>query len=233
MNSHNDNLAVPPIQLLIPLCHTIDEPDGSLAWLLGYCLVSLRTVGGAIQLDANICLGARFGENLALIQGLAFALNPRAVLAGYDCHDLVSKLSRLPIEAGDPEPAFDLLATLRAMLSGHDPVDLALDEESLTEVARQYLGLAPGLHQEGRDMPHNDAAEDGSSDESRSRLPHVAADLVDIARSYVGSLAALYFPEKVQPAIITAWDEWELSIQPQLAALLHHHEIGGEPIRIS
>ena len=83
MNTNdNDNSSVPPVQMLIPLCETANDTGVSLAWLHAYCVVTIRPVGGALQLNGRISLGQRYGENLELVRNLAAALNSGAVLAG-------------------------------------------------------------------------------------------------------------------------------------------------------
>ena len=50
------------------------------------------------------------------------------------------------LQANDPQPALDLLAKLRAMLDGQSPIDLAIDDDSQTEMTLQLL-----RHQLGND----------------------------------------------------------------------------------
>lgn len=233
MTYHNDNLATPPIQLLIPLCQTADDDGRLLVWLHGYCLVTIRHVGVGFQLSGRIALGQRYSENLDLIRGLASALHSGAILAGYDLHHAIGQLGKLAVDASDPKPALELLVMLKCALGFHDPIDLAIDDQSQSEVAVQCLRLPPGMDQAATDALDAELFEAGFSDETSLRPHRIAADLMDSARGQVGAIAALYFPEKMQPPLLAAWDAWECSIQPQIAALAHQHEIGGEPIRIS
>ena len=232
MNCHTNHFAAPPIQLLVPLCRTVAVTDGDMIWLQGYCLVTIR-IGDGPQLDATIGLGQPYGANPALIRGLAFALHSGAVLAGYDCHDLIGKLGRLPIEVNDPKPAIHLLSKLKCMLGFRNPIDLAIDDNSQTEVAIQRLRLPPGMDQETREALEDELFKSGFSDETSVRPHRLAADLIDSARAYVGAIPARYFTDEMQSAVVAAWDDWELSVQPQIAALALRHEIGGEPIRIT
>lgn len=233
MTYHNDNLATPPIQLLIPLCQTGDDDGRLMVWLHGYCLVTIRPVGPDLQLSGRITLGGRYRENLDLIRGLACALQPGAVIAGYDLHHALGRLGKLAVDANDPKPALALLARLGSMLGFHDPLDLAVDDQSQTEVAVQCLRLPPGVDQETRDALDDELFEAGFSEETSLRPHRVTAELLDNARAYIGTIAELYFPEELRPAFIDAWDAWELSVQPQIAALAQQHQIGGEPITIS
>ena len=230
---HNDNRALPPIQLIVPLCQTVDDAGSTLAWLHGYCLATFRIVGAGIRLDGTLAIGKRYGENLGLINDLASALDAGAVLAAYDCHDLISRLGRLPIEANDPKPALELLAMLKCMLNFHDPIDLAIDDDSQTEVAVQYLRLPVGMDQETRDALDDDLFETGWSNETDLRPHRVASDLIESTRAYIGAIGALYFAEEMRSPLLTAWDAWERAIQPQIEKLSFEDEIGGEPIQIS
>lgn len=233
MTHHNDNRAAPPIQLLSPLCQTANDDGRMTVWLNGYCLVTIRHLGSGFELTGRIALGQRYSENLDLIRDLGSALHSGAVLAGYDLHHAIGQLGKLAVDASDPKPALELLAMLKCALGFNDPIDLAIDDRSQTEVAVQCLRLPPGMDQATRDALDAELFEAGFSDETSLRPHRIAADLMDSARGQVGAIAALYFPEEIQPALLTAWDGWELSIQPQIAALAYQHEIGGEPLRIS
>jgi hypothetical protein len=145
MNTNdNDNCSAPPVQLLIPLCEAANDTGGSLTWLHAYCIVTIRPVGGVLQLNGRISLGQRYGD-LELIRNLAATLNSGAVLAGHDLTDIISKLGRLSIDANDAKPALSLLAMLKCMLCFHDPIDLTIDSESEAQVAVQQLQLQPGM----------------------------------------------------------------------------------------
>ena len=233
MTYHNDNLATPPIQLLIPLCQTVDDAGSNLTWLHGYCLVTLRHVGGGLHLSGRIALGQRYGENLDLIRDLAASLHTGAVLSGYDLTDIIGKLGQLPIEANDPKPALNLLAMLKCMLGFHAPIDLASDDHSQTAVVVQHLRLPQGMDQATKDVMDDEWFEGGFSEAASVTPYRVASDLVESSRACIGAFAEIYLAKKEKPLLLAAWAQWERSIQPQLAALAFVPEIGGEPIRIN
>lgn len=233
MNTNdNDNRSVPPVQLLIPLCETANDTGVSLAWLHAYCVVTIRPVGGVLQLNGRISLGQRYGENLELVRNLAAALNSGAVLAGHDLTDVISKLGRLSIDANDAKPALRLLAMLKCMLCCHDPINLAIDIDSQTQVAVQQLQLHPGMDQATKNAIDAGWFETGLGEVS-VRPYRIASDLVERARACIGAIAEIYLAGEQKPVLRAAWEKWEHSIQPQIAALSVLHEIGGEPITIA
>lgn len=233
MNTHsNDNRPFPPIQLLVPTCPAVDAAGMNLSWLHGYCVMTLQPVGSGVRLSGELRVGERYGQNLSMIRDLAAALIPDAVLAGYDLTDSVSTLGRLPIEANDPQPALEVLAKLKSMLEAHDPIDLAIDDYSQTEVTLQHL-----RHQLGSDDPLNaedDLFEIGMPDDDISILPHrVAAALIEGAGAYLLAIGEMYLADELRPALSAAWGNWELSAQSQLLTLTLDQENGGDLIIIT
>ena len=228
----NDNRSLPPIQLLITNCPTADDKSMRLGWLHGYCLLTYLPVGAGFQLDGKIHIGEPYGENLAMIQDLADALDPAAVLCGYDLTDTISRMGRLPIEANDPQPALDLLAKLRTMLDGQSPIDLAIDDNSQTEVTLQLL-----RHQLGNDEQAERAVDDLFgigliADHDNSNPHHLAADLAETAGAYLLAVGELYLAEELRPNFSEAVEEWQRTVQPRLPPPSLDHGYGGESIII-
>ena len=232
MSYDDDNHTHTPLQLLIPLCQTVDDIGTQLVWLNAYCLLTLFQAGGRFKLKGSIILGERYGENPDLIRELAAGLSAEAVLCGFDLTSMVGRLGRLPIEANDQKPALGLLAALKCMLIDHDPIDLAISDESQTAVALQLLRSSQGLDEATKVAIEEDCFEACLSDEVSVTPFGLASYLVESARAYIGALAEIYFPQK-EKQIIAAWADWERYIQRQMAALSFVPEIGGDPIRIS
>lgn len=225
----NDNQDHPPIQLLIPLCQSVEDVGSKLTWLNAYCLITLRQFGGSFKLSGSLALGQRFGENPGLIRGLGAELSAQAILCGYDLTSIVSLLGRLPIETIDQKPALGILAVLKSMLIEHDPIDLAINSGSQTVVA---INLRASDHiDEARRALIDESFEAGIDDVSVT--PHgLASYLLESAAVYICTLADIYFPG-METQLIGAWEEWERSIERQMAALSLVPEIGGDTIRIS
>ena len=230
MNTNdNDNRPLPPIQLLITNCATADDNGMRLGWLHGYCLLTYLPVGAGFQLKGEIRIGEPYGENLAMIRNLADCLDPAAVLAGYDLTETISRIGRLPIEANDPRPALDLLAKLRAMLDGHSPIDLAIDDNSQTEVTIQLLRQQLGNEDEAAPAV-DDLFEIGFVDHENGNAHHLAADLAETASTYLLALGKLYLAEEIRPDLIEAVEEWQRTVQTQLLPPSLDQENGGETI---
>lgn len=233
MTNDNDNRPLPPIQLLVPSCQTIDHAGSDLSWLHGYCLMTCRPSGASVQITGTLRIGERYGENLDLIRDLAAALDPAAVLAGYDLTDIVSRLGRLPTEANDLQPALDLLANLKSMLELHNPIDLAIDDDSQTTVLIQHLRARPGNGDE-TEAAIEDELWEASLTDGASVTPHrIAADLVDSARAGILAIGEMYLAEEIRPFLLAAWEDWERTVLPQLLPLALIQENGGEPISIN
>ena len=217
MNDLNDNQQRPPIQLLITACATADDPGRRLSWLHGYCLLTLRPANGIVLLDGDVRIGDRYADNFDLIQNLADALDPDAVLAGLDLTDTVSRLGRLPVDARQQGPALALLGKLKAMLEKHLPLELTLNETSQTEVAGQAL-------------KHLLSFRENLGDEDRLRIiagtdvgcgrdngnPHrLAIELADTASACILAVAELYLEDELQPKMLTAWQAWKQRLGKQ------------------
>lgn len=225
----NDNRPFPPIQLLIPECLTVDQDDSPLTWLHGFCLVTYSPLGVGLKLNGVIRIGERFAENLDMIRDLTEALDPEAVLAGYDLTAAISSIGRLPIEANDPQPALDLLARIKAMLEMHDPIDLSIDDSSQTQVTVQLL------RNQFNDEEGKIAAADDELFEmgllglhDSSNPSHVAADLTEAAGAYLLAIGQLYIPDELGPDFRAAVERWERDVQPQLPPRQADGENGGE-----
>jgi hypothetical protein len=232
MSYDNDNHDHTPIQLLIPLCQSVEDAGSELVWINAYCLLTLRQLGGSFNLTGAITLGQRYAENLHLTEELAAGLSAESAICGYDLTAIVGRLGRLPTEANDQKPALRLLAGLKSMLIDHDPIDLAISDESQTAVALHLLRSSQGLDEATKVAIEEECLEACLSDEASVTPFGLASYLVGIARAYIGALAEIYFPQK-EKQIIAAWAEWERSIQRQMAALSLVLQIGGDPIRIS
>jgi len=231
INDINDTQQLPPIQLLIASCATIEDQETRLGWLQGYCVLTFRPVGAGLQLDGEVCIGERYGENSAMIQDLADALDPDAVLAGYDLTDTIGRLGRLPIGAKDPDPSLNLLAKLKTMLEQRSPIDLALTEDSQTEVTlqalRHQLGFGEELDGSEEDFPPDFAFDTAGQDHGN---PHqMAVDLANMAGDCLLALGNIYLADELRPQLLAAWQEWRDNFKPRLPL----PQNGGEPIIIA
>ncbi len=221
MNAYNDNKHLPPIQLLVPACASTDAATDAtglrLGWLHGYCLLTLRHVGADLTIDGEVRIGNRYGENAALTQALADALEPGAVLAGCDLTSIIGQLGRLPIEANNPAPALHLLAKLRTMLEQQAPLDLALSEQSSEEVLLQALHHKLIVDDDPVDEYGEPLDFGGTSAGTGNGNPHrQATDLADTAGLYLLTVGSLYLAEEQQMQLLTAWQAWRGSFQPLL-----------------
>lgn len=218
MNTSNDNQVLPPIQLLITACATTNNPGMRLGWLHGFALLTCTPAGAGLQIDGEVRIGEFFGENLAMIQDLADALDPEAVLAGYDLTSTISQLGRLPTEANDPRPSLDLLTKLKSMLERQSPIELALTDDSQTEVAVQAvcneLGSAEGLD----DAEHGNLLDFGHPISGHENVdPHLMAiDLADTAGAYMLAIGNLYLADELRPKLEAALRRWRENLTPQL-----------------
>ena len=230
--NNNDNCRLPAIQLLIPSCIIVDEGQTQLAWLDSYCLVTYSPGAANLKLDGVVRIGERFAENLEMIRDLTDALDPQAQLAGYDLTSVIGQLGRLPIEANDPQPALDLLAKIKAMLDMCDPIDLAIDVNSQTEVtvqlSRNHLG-----EDNTRAVPDLELGEIGLLANPDYSNPYsIAADLTELASAYMLAIGQLYIPEELLPAFRDAVEGWERNVKPQLPQIAFADDKGGEkPIK--
>lgn len=205
----NDNRPFPSIQLLVPSCQTVDDAGSGLTWLHGFCLVTFRPVGPGVQLGGIVRVGARYGENPAMVRELAKALDPAAVLAGDDLTSIVGSIGRLPIEANDQQPALDVLAKLKAMLMVHDPIDLAMDDHSRTEVLVQHIRLLPGIEDDTNDAINDAWLAADVADRASVAPQHLAVELIQNARACVLAIGEIYLDEELRPALLAALENWE------------------------
>lgn len=227
---NNDNFSLPPIQLLIPSCFTVDNEGVNLTWLHGYCLMTLRHKGAGLQLEGQVRVGERYGENIDLIRELAGALGSGNVLAGYDLTGTISRLGRLPVEANDPEPALDLLAMLKSMLTFHDPLDVAIDGDSQTEVLVQHLRHDAAMDEETRHAIEDELFERGFADGVSIDPRCLAIDLIENARACLLAVGEIYLAEEMRPLLLSAWEEWERTKLPHQLPASTILENGGGPV---
>lgn len=225
MNTVNDNHVLPPIQLLVTTCGTTENPGMRLAWLHGYCLLTYKPDGAGLRLDGEVRIGESFGENLAMIQALVDALDPTAVLAGFDLTSMISQLGRLPIEANDPAPSLELLAKLRSMLEHRSPIELALTEDSQTEVAVQAFCNRPGSVEDST-VAELGVLTFGEVNSGHGNFdPHrTAVDLADTAGIYMIALGNLYWAAELQPQLDAAVRRWRENLAPHLPPSDAHGE---------
>ena len=218
MNTSNDNQLLPPIQLLITACAATNNPGMRLGWLHGYCLLTYTPAGPGLRVEGDVRVGEFFSENSALIQNLADALDPAAVLAGYNLTAMLSHLGRLPIEANDPAASLDLLAKLKSMLERQAPIELALTNDSQTEVAVQavcnQLGSAEGFDDPklgslldfGKPVSGYDHAD-----------PHrLAIDLADMTGACMLAIGNLCLADELRPQLEAVMRKWRENLTPQL-----------------
>lgn len=218
MNTSNDNQVLPPIQLLITACATTNNPGMRLGWLHGFALLTCTPAGVSLHIDGEVRIGEFFGENLAMIQNLADALDPEAVLAGYDLTSMMSQLGRLPIEANDPRPSLDLLTKLKSMLEHQAPIELALSDDSQTEVAVQAVCNKLGSVEGFDDAEHGNLLDFGEPISGHENVdPHrMAVDLADTAGAYMLAIGNLYLADELRPQLEAALRRWRENLTPQL-----------------
>ena len=190
--------AIPAIQLLVPTCMSAEHRGDRYTWLHGFCLLTVQPTNSSVTLTGDVYVGHRMSENRDFVQHLANALDPDAVLAGYDLDTAIDILGRLPLDAADPVPAIELMSKLSAMLENHSPIDLAGDCDSQLEVQNQ--GNARDLRREFE------------VDECNPR--QLARNLADHASACLLALGELYLPEVLQPKLIAAWEAWLRSHEP-------------------
>ena len=217
MNTSNDNRVLPPIQLLITACATTNNPGMRLGWLHGFALLTCTPAGAGLHIDGEVRIGEFFGENLAMIQDLTDALDPNAVLAGYDLTSTMSQLGRLPTEANDPGPSLSLLTKLKLMLEHQSPIELALTDDSQTEVAVQAISNKFGSIERFNDAELGNLLAFGEAISGHENVdPHLMAiDLADTARAYMLALGNLYLPDELRPQLEAVLRRWRENLTPQ------------------
>ncbi len=205
-----------PIQLLIAACPATNEPGYRYAWLNGFALLTILPGEHSVELTGEVRIGHRHAENADLVRYLADALDPSAVLAGYDLDDTISRLGRLPIDADRPEPAVALLTKLRAMVDGHPPLDVGCDEDAKEMVHNQSVTHSLRL---GGDISYFD--EDRIVGPEKIRLDRgnndsdpLALELTDTACACVLALGECYLPDELGPQLFAAWHRWRRSQVP-------------------
>lgn len=139
----------PTFQLLITACSSFGPPAERCAWLHGFCLLTLRPGGAPILAQARVATGERYSDDRPLIEALTRLLDPSATLVGLDLTAMLSRLSRLPIDASDQKPALALLERLETMIRANPPFDLAMSSQARALVAmhaqQQQLAVAERL----------------------------------------------------------------------------------------
>ena len=230
--NNNDNQPCPPIQLLVPICPTFEGDGMTLAWLHGYALLTYRPDGAGMTFDAEIRINERYRENLALIRSLADALDPKAVVAGYDLTLIIGNLGRLPIESKQPRPALDLLDKLKTMLETFDPIDLSINDTTQSEVALQLMRHQLGVEAEG--AINDELIEFGPFDEGQSlNVLSIGNDLIETAAAYMLSIGQLCLAAEILPLLTDAVNQWEHRAKRQLCPMAIALEQEGAPIIIN
>jgi hypothetical protein len=216
MTNDDTRAELPPIQLLIAACPITDQPGDRYAWLHGYCLLTIQPGPHNVDVTGEVRIGHRYAENADLVRHLADALDPGAVLAGYDLDDTISRLGRLPIDADQPATALALLAKLKAMIEAHPPLDVGCDEDSKIMVHNQ--SVAHDLEaSENFDLFDETLAVGGveiRSCHNRGNPKRLAVELADTAGACVLALGECYLPEELGPQLLAAWQRWRRSQTP-------------------
>lgn len=207
MNDNHDIQQLPPIQLLITACNTVDQPGMRYGWLRGYCLLTYSAISGHVRLHGDVRISEPFANDQRIINDLANALHPDAVLAGLDLTETISRLGRLPIEEDDQAASLALLARLKAMLEQQAPLDLAIDDLSQTAVAMQVLEheLCFNERFDGEEGISFDAGVPCSLDRDMEHPERLAAELADTAGACMLAIGEVYLSAEFQPRLLDAW----------------------------
>ncbi len=214
MNDNDHNQLLPPIQLLIIACNTVDQPRMRYGWLRGYCLLTYSAISGHVHLHGDVRVSDPFADDYKIVDDLANTLHPDAVLAGLDLTETISRLGRLPIEAGDQAPSLALLAKLKAMLEQQAPIDLAIDDLSQTAVALQVLEHELSFNErfDGEDGISFNAGVPRFSDHDIELPDRLAAELADTAGACMLAIGDVYLADELQPRLLDAWQRWRTSL---------------------
>lgn len=218
MEDLNDNEQLPPIELLITACSTVDDAGAQRVWMHGYCLLTYREEKGTVHLDGDVRIGERYSANSELIQELAERLDPAAVLAGLDITGTVGRIGRLPIDADDQGPSRALLHKLKTMLAAECPIDLMMTETSQASVEEQALQHALTFNECGGDEPGIRTAS-GLTIRTRPddcNPAQLAAELAEIASACLLAVGDLYLESNTRSQLIAAWQRWRRDFQQTL-----------------
>ena len=212
-NNLTFNTEAPPLQVLIPACRSVRQPEADYVWLHGYSLLTMRVGINAIQLDGEVKIGHRFAENTELVSSLADALDPAAVIVGVDLTSMVSTLGRLPIDADDPAPALAVLSKMRSMLEGHEPIDLGITDQTMNLVYAERLFIEFTVDPDQID-PDGNRSDHADVDSCNPRL--LAEYLADEAGACLFSLGQIILTEAQHGQLATAWRNWRQHLIPSL-----------------
>lgn len=220
MTNDDTRALLPPIQLLLAACPITDQPGDRYAWLHGFCCLTIQPGPYTVEVTGEVRIGHRYAENVDLISYLSEALNPDAVLAGYDLDDTISRLGRLPIDAEQSAPALALLNKLRAMIEGHPPLDLGCDEDGKIMVHNQ--SVAHNLEvSDAFDLFDETLTVGGveiRSCHNHGNSARLAAELADTAGACLLAVRQCYLPEELGADLIAAWERWRRDLRPVLPA---------------
>lgn len=183
---------LPPIQLLLPHVLTADHDGQTHAWLNAFCLLTMTPGAGTVEVTGKVLVGERYSDNVRLLQHLNDALDPSAVLAGYDLDETIAKLGRLPIDAEDSAPALDLLGKLHAMIENQCVIDMGCSE-ALRRSVRDHAAI--------QELELVDEIDSSNPD-------RLASALRDMAGACLLALSDAYVPAKLEMDLIIAWTIW-------------------------
>lgn len=189
---------LPPIQLLIAHVLSAEHDGDKHAWLHAFCLLTITPLADSVKLTGEVRLGHRYAENWELVQHLADALDPTAVLAGYDLDTAINRLGRLPIDARKPASALALLNKLEAMIDNQCCLDVGCTDDMRIMVHNSAIAHGLELHAEL----------------NQCSLEQLAIALSDKAGACVLALGECYIPEDLQPQLIAAWRHWHRNQMP-------------------
>lgn len=189
---------LPPIQLLIPHVLSAEHDGDRHAWLHAFCLLTITPLADTVELTGEVRLGHRYAENWELVQHLADALDPTAVLAGHDLDSAINRLGRLPIDAREPASALTLLSKLEAMIDNQCCLDVGCTEDMRIIVHNSAIAHDLELHAE---------LDEGNLDQ-------LAIALRDKAGACVLALGECYIREDLQSQLIAAWHHWHRTQVP-------------------
>lgn len=212
MTFDNHNKPQPPIQVLVTSCAAIDEPHRC-AWLHGFALLTLQPSGTDVMVTGKVALGERYGDDRPVIEALATALNPAALLAGNDLTEQVARLGKLPLGAKDQVPSLALLETLQGMIEHHVVLDLSVCDDGPLMLA--IKSIEHGL-------PMRDDDDDESIDIRLVGSPdnlnpaRLAAELADSASAIALAIGEIYLDIELRQPLLENWRRWRSHLRPRL-----------------